>query len=89
MVEHWSNKPTVAGSSPVVTIFVFSKGAEFLNPNHKSFKLFHFLVAVNVINLVSYQSLIGWPSGLRRQFKALVSSEARVRISSQTLHVVA
>ena len=25
-----------------------------------------------------------WPSGLWRQFKALVSSEARVRISSQT-----
>ena len=29
--------------------------------------------------------MIGWPSGLRRQFKALVSSGARVRISSQSL----
>ena len=33
--------------------------------------------------------VFGWPSGLRRQFKALVSSEARVRISSQTIHKVA
>ena len=29
--------------------------------------------------------MAGWPSGLRRQFKALVSSEARVRISLQSL----
>ena len=28
--------------------------------------------------------MIGWPSGLRRQFKALVSSGARVRIPSQS-----
>ena len=24
LVEHWSNKPRVAGSSPVVTIFIFT-----------------------------------------------------------------
>ena len=29
--------------------------------------------------------LVGWPSGLRRQVKALISSEARVRIPSQPL----
>ena len=28
--------------------------------------------------------MVGWPSGLRRQFKALVSSEARVRIPLQS-----
>ena len=28
---------------------------------------------------------VGWPSGLRRQFKALVSSEAWVRIPLQSL----
>ena len=27
--------------------------------------------------------MVGWPSGLRRQVKALISSEARVRIPSQ------
>ena len=27
--------------------------------------------------------MVGWPSGPRRQFKALVSSEARVQIPSQ------
>ena len=29
--------------------------------------------------------LVEWPSGLRRQVKALISSEARVRIPSQPL----
>ncbi len=29
--------------------------------------------------------MVGWPSGLRRQVKALVSSEARVRIPPQPL----
>ena len=28
-------------------------------------------------------ALVEWPSGLRRQVKALISSEARVRIPSQ------
>ena len=31
LVEHWSNKPRVAGSSPVVTIFFLYSKKEFLN----------------------------------------------------------
>jgi hypothetical protein len=30
--------------------------------------------------------MVGWPSGLRRQIKALVSSEARVQIPPQPLY---
>ena len=37
------------------------------------------------IRPVRVTPVAGWPSGLRRQFKALVSSEARVRISLQSL----
>ena len=37
------------------------------------------------IRPVRVTHVAGWPSGLRRQFKALVSSEARVRISLQSL----
>ena len=36
------------------------------------------------IRPVRVTHVAGWPSGLRRQFKALVSSEARVRISLQS-----
>ncbi len=31
--------------------------------------------------------LVEWPSGLRRQVKALISSEARVRIPSQPIYI--
>ena len=33
--------------------------------------------------------MVGWPSGLRRWFKAPVSSDARVRISPQSLFCIA
>ena len=37
------------------------------------------------ITVVIKLNLVGWPSGPRRQFKALVSSEAWVRIPLQSL----
>ena len=30
LVEHWSNKPRVAGSSPVVTIFFLTQNKSFV-----------------------------------------------------------
>ena len=51
----------------------------------KSLALYHLSYGGDLISL---RKMIGWPSGLRRQFKALVSSGARVRISSQSLFFI-
>ena len=73
------------------------------NPGRTSSFFVYFIAAAAGVNRVGFNTalelnwrtvskgydMIGWPSGLRRQFKALVSSEARVRISSQSSHVVA
>ena len=67
------------------------------NPGRTSFFLcllinrvdFNKALELNWRTVCKGYDMIGWPSGLRRQFKALVSSEARVRISSQSSHVVA
>jgi hypothetical protein len=69
MVEHWSNKPRVMGSSPIGTTFGSS-------------------VAVNTAMVFVHEAYIkvfGWPSGLRRWFKAPVSSGTWVRIPLRTL----
>ena len=69
MVERKTLNLVVVGSSPTEGVFFFQR---------KTFLCFvYFNTLTNTVK-------IGWPSGLRRQFKALVSSEARVRISSQS-----
>ncbi len=41
------------------------------------------LVRIQLVRHAVNNILVEWPSGLRRQVKALISSEARVRIPSQ------
>ena len=47
------------------------------------------LVRVQLARCVKIRTrkMVGWPSGLRRQVKALISSEARVQIPSQPFGV--
>ena len=59
-------------------------GARTHDHKIKSLALYHLSYGGQYNYYTNYPRMIGWPSGLRRQFKALVSSGARVRISSQS-----
>ena len=72
MVERKTLNLVVVGSSPTEGAFFFQR------------RVFVSLFTVLFVFTRQPTQQIGWPSGLRRQFKALVSSEARVRISSQS-----